>query len=34
MKVNGDPNGDDMTDDEVNTTIKAWVDVKAKYPKP
>ena len=28
MKVNNDPNSDNMTDDEVNATVKAWVDAK------
>ena len=26
MKVSGDPDGDNMTDDDVNATVKAWVD--------
>jgi len=28
MKIGGDPSGDDMTDDEVNAVIKAWVDAR------
>ena len=26
MKVNGEHDGDDMTDDQVNAAVKAWVD--------
>ena len=29
MKVNEDPNSDDMTDDQVNVAIKEWVDARS-----
>ena len=29
MKVSSEPDADDMTDDEVNAVIKAWVDARA-----
>ena len=29
MKVNNDTWGDDMTDDQVNAVIKAWVDERS-----
>ncbi len=29
MKVSPDPNGDDMTDDQVNAAIEAWVDARS-----
>ena len=29
MKVSGEPNADDMTDDEVNAAVKAWVDARS-----
>jgi hypothetical protein len=29
MKVESEPDGDDMTDDEVNAVIKAWVDERS-----
>ena len=29
MKIGGDPNGDDMTVDEVNAAIKEWVDARS-----
>jgi len=28
MKVNGEHDGDDMTDDQVNAAVKAWVDAR------
>ena len=29
MKVSGEPNADDMTDDEVNAAVKAWWDERS-----